>query len=402
MSSYESLIATAPPLETLSDAPPLAAFAEPSVAFVDALSAELFRMPEARSFPELTALAFWMRRSSVVRLKEAYLRRHAGQLSVARGTVLHFAPSNVDTIFVYSWFISLLCGNRNIVRLSTKASVQTDLLIGAIGRVLSRSEHAEIARRSMVVRYAADQRTTALLSAHCDTRVIWGGDATVATIRQVPLPATATEVAFANKFSLGLFDAVGWAAASGEQQSRWIDGFFNDAYWFDQMACSSPRLILWVGGEAEVDKARAGFWPALEQRVREKGVSFGDVDYVNKRIAQDLLSIEVDVSIPATSGNEVARLWLETPALHADAHCGAGLFFESRLARLDELRPLLSRKVQTVSYLGMQAEQLRDFVKEGPLAGVDRFVPVGSALDFASVWDGFDLMTVFTREIAVA
>lgn len=402
MSSYESLIATAPPLETLSDAPPLAAFAEPSVAFVDALSAELFRMPEARSFPELTALAFWMRRSSVVRLKEAYLRRHAGQLSVARGTVLHFAPSNVDTIFVYSWFISLLCGNRNIVRLSTKASVQTDLLIGAIGRVLSRSEHAEIARRSMVVRYAADQRTTALLSAQCDTRVIWGGDATVATIRQVPLPATATEVAFANKFSLGLFDAVGWAAASGEQQSRWIDGFFNDAYWFDQMACSSPRLILWVGGEAEVDKARAGFWPALEQRVREKGVSFGDVDYVNKRIAQDLLSIEVDVSIPATSGNEVARLWLETPALHADAHCGAGLFFESRLARLDELRPLLSRKVQTVSYLGMQAEQLRDFVKEGPLAGVDRFVPVGSALDFASVWDGFDLMTVFTREIAVA
>lgn len=402
MSSYESLIATAPPLEALSDAPPLAAFAEPSVAFVDALSAELFRMPEARSYPELTALAFWMRRSSVVRLKEAYLRRHAGQLSVARGTVLHFAPSNVDTIFVYSWFISLLCGNRNIVRLSTKASVQTDLLIGAIGRVLSRSEHAEIARRSMVVRYAADQRTTALLSAQCDTRVIWGGDATVATIRQVPLPATATEVAFANKFSLGLFDAVGWAAASCEQQSRWIDGFFNDAYWFDQMACSSPRLILWVGSEVEVEQARAGFWPALEQRVREKGVTFGDVDYVNKRIAQDLLSIEVDVSVPATSGNEVARLWLETPALHADAHCGAGLFFESRLARLDELRPLLSRKVQTVSYLGMQAEQLRDFVKEGPLAGVDRFVPVGSALDFASVWDGFDLMTVFTREIAVA
>ncbi|HEL3809657.1 TPA: hypothetical protein UMT89_000983 [Stenotrophomonas maltophilia] len=402
MSSYQSLITTAPALETLSDAPPLSAFAEPSVAFVDALSAELFGMPEARSYPELTALAFWMRRSSIVRLKEAYLRRHAGQLSVARGTVLHFAPSNVDTIFVYSWFISLLCGNRNIVRLSTKSSVQTDLLVGAIGRVLSRPEHAGIARRSMVVRYAADARTTALLSAQCDTRVIWGGDATVAAIRQVPLPATATEIAFANKFSLGLFDAGGWLAASDEQQARWIDGFFNDAYWFDQMACSSPRLILWVGTEAEVNSARDGFWPVLEQKVRQKGVSFGDVDYVNKRIAQDLLSIETDVSIPAGKGNDVARLWLETPALHADAHCGAGLFFESRLAQLDELRALLSRKVQTVSYLGMRSEQLRDFVQEAPLAGVDRFVPVGSALDFASIWDGFDLMTVFTREIAVA
>ncbi|HIE4188457.1 TPA: hypothetical protein ACXM51_001135 [Stenotrophomonas maltophilia] len=168
------------------------------------------------------------------------------------------------------------------------------------------------------------------------------------------------------------------------------------------MACSSPRLILWVGTEAEVDSARDGFWPVLEQKVRQKGVSFGDVDYVNKRIAQDLLSIETDVSIPAGKGNDVARLWLETPALHADAHCGAGLFFESRLAQLDELRALLSRKVQTVSYLGMRPEQLREFVQEAPLAGVDRFVPVGSALDFASIWDGFDLMTVFTREIAVA
>lgn len=401
MSTYESLIATAPGLENLADAPPLPAFAEPSVAFVDALSTELFRMPQARSYPELTALAFWMRRSNIVRLEEAYLRRHTGQLSVARGTVLHFAPSNVDTIFVYSWFISLLCGNRNIVRLSTKASVQTDLLVGAIGRVAARPEHAEIARRSLVVRYAADNRTTALLSALCDTRVIWGGDATVATIRQVPLPATATEIAFANKFSLGLFDAGGWLSASTEQQARWIDGFFNDAYWFDQMACSSPRLILWIGNEAEVERARAGFWPALEQKVRQRGVSFGDVDYVNKRIAQDLLSIEADVSIPVTAGNDVARLWLETPALHADAHCGAGLFFESRLAQLDELRPLLSRKVQTVSYLGMQPDRLRDFVQEAPLAGVDRFVPVGSALDFSSVWDGFDLMTVFTREIAV-
>ncbi|MCF3551738.1 hypothetical protein GUV67_19850 [Stenotrophomonas maltophilia] len=88
--------------------------------------------------------------------------------------------------------------------------------------------------------------------------------------------------------------------------------------------------------------------------------------------------------------------------MHADAHCGAGLFFESRIAHLDALRPLLSRKVQTVSYLGMPSDQLRSFVQQAPLAGVDRFVPVGSALDFSNVWDGFDLMTVFTREITVA
>lgn len=402
MSTYESLIESSPALGDLSKVPPLAAFAEPSVAFVDALSAELFSMPESRRYPELTALGFWMRRANVVKLKEAYLKRHVGQLSVARGTVLHIAPSNVDTIFVYSWFISLLCGNRNIVRLSSKSSAQTDLLVGAIRRVANRPEHTEIAKRSMVVRYPASNQVTALFSQYCDTRVIWGGDATVAMIRQVPLPGTATEIAFANKYSLGLFGAGGWGAASAEQRGRWVDGFFNDAYWFDQMACSSPRLLLWVGTAEEVEAARAEFWPAVEEKVRQKGVTFGDVDYVNKRIVQDTLSIDVSAHVPASASNAVARVWLETPELHAEIHCGAGLFFEARLASLGELRTLLSRKIQTVSYLGMDSQTLRDFVVEVPLAGVDRFVPVGSALDFSSVWDGFDLMTVFTREISVA
>jgi hypothetical protein len=62
----------------------------------------------------------------------------------------------------------------------------------------------------------------------------------------------------------------------------------------------------------------------------------------------------------------------------------------------------LSRTIQTISYSGWSKEEVRAFVSEKPLEGVDRIVPFGQALSFATVWDGFDLSRVFMREISVS
>ena len=80
---------------------------------------------------------------------------------------------------------------------------------------------------------------------------------------------------------------------------------------------------------------------------------------------------------------------------------GAGLFFECALPDLDALRPLLNRTVQTLSYAGVTRAELRALVAAAPLAGIDRMVPFGHALDFGPVWDGYDLPRVFMREISI-
>lgn len=402
MADFESLIPGAPSPEELRDVPPLPAFDEASLAFVEALSARLIRMPEARTYPELTALGFWMRRANLGRLRSSMEARAGVALLVPRGTVFHIAPSNVDTIFVYSWFLSLLTGNRNIVRLSSKPSPQAELLVGAIAGLLKEPAHAEIARRSLLVRYAASDSVTARLSAVCDVRVIWGGNNTVQQIRKLPIAPTATEVAFANKYSLALIGSQSWLEADDGQKATWTEAFYNDAYWFDQMACSSPRLVLWLGDTSQVQKASTDFWTRFEQYLELHQQRFGDADYVNKLVAEDTLAIEADVSIRTTATNDLMRVWLEKPALHDTLHCGAGLFFEAALPTLDAIRPLLNRTVQTLSYAGVETQMLRDFVAAFPLAGIDRIVPFGHALDFAPVWDGFDLLRVFMREVTVA
>lgn len=397
--AYQPLIEAAPTPEQLAQTAPLSPFAAEAINFVDALSSTLMRAPSSRDFPELVALGFWMRRANLERMRRALEQRRGDALLVPRGVAFHIAPSNVDTIFVYSWFLSLLSGNCNIVRLSSKPSAQAGLLVEAIAGLLRQPAHAAIAARTLLLRYQADDRITARLSQACDVRVIWGGDATVRAVRAVALAPTATEVAFSNKYSLALLHAERWLANSETEKNALATAFYNDAYWFDQMACSSPRSVLWLGSEAQARAAAADFWPRLEAVIAAKHARMADIDYVNKLLAQDGLAIEHGGLQQRGASNDLARTWLAQPALHVQHHCGAGLFFESALDSLEALRPLLKRTVQTVSYTGISREEWRAFIAAAPPAGIDRLVPFGQALDFAPVWDGFDLLRVFMREI---
>lgn len=400
--AYENLIAASPNPHELSAVLPLKPFAPQTLAFVDALSGVLMHSVAARQYPELMALAFWMRKANLARLEQNFIQELGERLLVPRGTVFHVAPSNVDTIFVYSWFLALLSGNRNIVRLSSKNSEQSQVLIQAIIGLLNDPLHAEIVARTLLIRYpAANKAVTADLSAVCDVRVIWGGNATVNEIRAIPIPPSAVDIAFANKYSIAMINAAHWLSKDDNIRDAEVQEFWNDAYWFDQMGCSSPRLVLWVGKQVPVEQAKQDFWARLEALLTKKQTRFSDADYVNKLMAVNSLAIDSAVKITTGAANNLVRVWLDSPALHIDYHCGVGLFFESRLATLAELRALLSRTVQTISYSGWTTETLREFVLEMPLAGIDRIVPFGQALNFAPVWDGFDLTRMFMREITV-
>lgn len=401
MSTYQSMLPDAPSPEALAAQPVFRPFEEGLMDFVSAFSEKLLHSPAARQHPDLVALAYWARRASLVRMRAAAACHTDGALLVPQGSVLHIAPSNVETIFIYSWFLSLLSGNRNIVRLPSKRSAQSDLLLDTAVGLLADDAHSAIARSTLLVRYGHDAGVTARLSAVCDVRVVWGGDQTVQEIRQVALPPTAREIAFPGKYSLAVINVAAWLEASPAQKDCWAAAFHADAYWFNQMACSSPRLVLWLGDSREARRAGAEFWGRLEDIVALRTARMADGDYVSKFVATNVLAIEANGTLAPAATNDLTRVWLDTPALHANHHCGAGLFLESAIDSLDALRPVLDRSVQTVAYAGFTREQMQAFVGTGPLRGIDRIVPFGKALSFSAVWDGQDLARAFLRHITV-
>lgn len=370
--------------------PSAAPFAPELVDFCHAVSRALFADRRAKRHPELVPLASFLRHASVTALADDFAAgARADVVQVPRGLAFHVPPSSVDTMFVYSLALSLLVGNRNVVRLSQRRGAATEVLVDVLGRVVG--EHPAVGRRLAVVSYGHELEPSALLSRHADVRVIWGGDATIDTIRALPLAPHATELLFGDRFSLAVLR--GGGADPGELARR----LFVDAYWFDQMGCSSPRLVVGVG---------AGAWDALERlfdalrgevRARRYALELGAV-LAKRAYAYGALA-DRPVRRYRELGNELTVLELDTLAGFDRAHPGAGLFFAAAVGALEDLAGVVVRKDQTMTVDGFDGAEVARFVRAVNGRGIDRVVPFGEALTFGRFWDGYDLLAELTRRV---
>lgn len=166
-------------------------FDEEVLLFTKALSKSLVRM---RKMPEVVALGYWLRKANIQEMKKKWEEQNKESFIKPRGIVFHIAPSNVDTIFVYSWMLSLLAGNRNIIRVSSKE--HSNELLDLILVELAKPEFENIAKQTIICTYNYDKNIGEQISEICHTRVIWGGNNTVQSIRQIPLNPMANELAF--------------------------------------------------------------------------------------------------------------------------------------------------------------------------------------------------------------
>ena len=384
-------------LEALSAREPQPPFSDSHLDCCAELSRSLFADPEARAFPALLALAFWLRKAELLSLRDEFAAlARPGVMRVPRGTVFHIPPGNVDTIFVYSWTLALLTGNRNVVRISTRNSPPTLILCRLLRGVLDGRGLGQF-----FVQYGHDPAVTAALSQACDVRVVWGGDRTVRAIREFPLPVHAKELTFPDRYSLSAISAAAWLSASAEERARVIQQFYNDVFWFDQVACSSPRLVVWCGPESDCSRASAGFLPALEQEIGRRGYRLEPAVRMQKALFAARAILDQPVSAYQTYGPQLVALDLESLENFNRHHCGGGLLFQFRTASLSAIAPHIRRQDQTLTYFGFERAELEGFARQLQGRGLDRIVPVGQALRFGRFWDGYDLLEEMTRAVAI-
>lgn len=372
--------------------------------FSDAVSRAIFHDPRSRAFPEMLAVAFWLRRAAVARLADRFAALEtAGSLRAPRGLAFHLPPTNVDTLFVYSLMASFLVGNLNVVRVSrSRPTEQVALLCEVLRAVLAEDRFAEFSDELAVVSYAHEAEPTAAVSKEADVRLLWGGDETIDRLRPVPIGAGAHDLTFGDRFSFAVLRPDAVLEADHESRYTVAERLFNDAYWFDQLACSSPRLLVWVGGHAEVDTARQVLFTELARVVAVKGYRLEPGAAIAKLTFMYGALIDRPIESVYQVGNELFVLSLKHLAAFDRTHPGAGLFFEARVNALSDLVTFVRRKDQTLTAYGFSTEELTTFAQSLHGRGIDRIVPFGEALSFGTFWDGYDLLAELTRTITVA
>lgn len=389
MNDVEYVIGTADIVNT-----PIRVYDDTACAFIAELSAEILKSPLARTYPDLSALAFWGRKANLQKLKEAF-GDTAGRLG--RGLCFHIAPSNIPVNFAFTYLFGLLSGNANIVRLPSKMFPQIDALCTLIKKVLPK--YPKIKKRTAFVRYPRSDEITAEFCKIADARMIWGGDKTIASIKSLPASPRCVDIAFADRYSLAMIDGEAVLQAAAEKMKQLVENFYNDTWLMDQNACSSPQIILW---QNDSDEARKKFWDAA-LAIAEAKYALQDAVSVDKYTLFCTEAIVNDNAVNFVSnGNLLYRE--EVRALTPDIinHRGkGGYFFEHTLTDLSELCTVITEKFQTITYFGIDAVALREDLIAANVRGIDRIVPIGKAMDIDVIWDGHDLVRELSRIVKV-
>ncbi|MCW8107608.1 hypothetical protein OPS25_03695 [Alteromonas ponticola] len=357
------------------------------ISFTSALSKQLMA-PESQHISELVALGFWLRENNII-------KEFQHQFTCIRkpvGMVVHYTPANVDTMFVYSWICSLVCGNRNLIRLNSRLSELQNVLLNCISSVLAKPEFEAVAKTNAFIQYDKSLNELAIkISRSADARVLWGGDASVMAIRQLPIKPRCRDISFSDRYSASILNG---DELSAENIKDVAEHLYRDIHPFNQQACSSPKIIFWKGS--------ATLQPEVLNFLDKKFSTNMSVTLKNEQLVM-LQSMAVEGEIrQAFTHNSLLSIEIQSGAsIDVTRHNGQFSIWIVPIRRISELNDYCDDKLQTLTYWGINKEELVKFLSSTSIHGIDRLVPLGQALSFSSQWDGYSLVDQLTKIVSV-
>lgn len=365
------------------------------IEFLNDVSREIMKDPRAKAYSDVVTFAFWIRKGSVLKLRERFENR-TDMFCLGKGVIFHIAPSNVPVNFAYSLVSGLLTGNANVVRVPSKEFPQVTILADAFSKVLLRWD--DMKPYVILIRYDRNKDVNDLFSSIADVRVVWGGDRTIAELRKSDLPPRSGEITFADRYSMALIDADSYLEL--ENKRKVAEDFYNDTFFLDQNACTSPRIIIWTG--KRIEEGKKIFWKE-EHRLVEKKYPFQAIQGVNKLTMSYLIAAaEPGVKVEKCQDNLIVRVNVpEITDYLMDYRDNSGYFYEYDCEDILSIKALCNdKRCQTIAYIG-DSKTFLPLIKAG-VKGIDRVVPMGKTMDFDLIWDGYNLPAVLTRSIVMA
>ena len=370
------------------------AFDSLTLELFNAISREILTDKSLNKIPAIAALGFWLRRASIETIgsNNYHLVNPTGFIIEPRGIVFHVCPSNVDTMFMYSLAISLLMGNRNIVRISGRGENEVVInLITIINKVLEQPEYIAYRKYIAIIAYEHDDEISEFFSLNADARILWGGDQTISVFKSFQTKPRVKDIAFADRVSCSVFKATAFFELGANDKRELVRKFFNDAYAFDQMGCSSPQMVFVLADEREHKEFLNEFYVLLTEFASEFYTK--DVYSLAGLKLNFFTSNIINNSIKGVIYRNSYVVFAEVADFHSiEKSCGGGFFYVKQVKDLLELVSFVTRKVQTLSYYGLSEKELHSITSSSFGIGIDRVVPVGTALNFDYIWDGYNLL----------
>jgi hypothetical protein len=161
-------------------------------------------------------------------------------------------------------------------------------------------------------------------------------------------------------------------------------------------------LLIWTGSTKNVFKSKKIFWNSLHIFIKERYPvqPIIAVDKLTSFYNQSVLM--KNISKEDSYDNLIWRVNINELANNIDNYrCSSGYFNEYHALSISEIKNIVNRKYQTLSYYGFSQNELKKIMKELKPIGIDRIVPIGKTADFSLTWDGYNLIETLSRKIDI-
>jgi acyl-CoA reductase-like NAD-dependent aldehyde dehydrogenase len=307
---------------------------------------------------------------------------------VPRGVVCHWIAGNVPLLGMFSWAVSMLLGNINVVRLSSR---QDDLLTPLLRLLASVSPEGEqLAAETLALQFDRDDEAAhAAMSAAADVRIAWGGREAVEAILRLPCEWDCETLVLGPRMSMAVVDP---AAVTPKSLAR----LATDIAYFDQQACSSPQRVYVKGqpGTAAFDDLVAGLSHELSEQTRKfprHPLDFGET----YRIVLDRARVALSGGHLRQDGGTQWTVALVERAMD-EVRCANRFVQVVPFQAVGEIVPEIPRNVQS-AVIALDGDDTAAFTEAAAHAGVCRFPRPGQGNFFETPWDGVPVASRLVR-----
>ena len=372
--------------------------------FFDTVSKSILSNKTINSLPEIAALGFWLRKANLIKVKQQneHLFGNGIYNISPLGKVFHICPANVDTMFIYSLTVSVLMGNKNLLRVSSRMDApHVSLLFEIINNTIGKDKYTVFKEYINIISYPHTDIISTSISENVNARVIWGGDNTIKTFKGFDTAPRTKDIVFADRVSVLCINCKSYNLLQNNELKVVLRNFYNDAYTFDQMGCSSPQTIYFIGSKTDSDTCINKF--------RKEASDYLAVHYENdiSSLASLKLNRMVDDAINNILVSQVGDNYLKLIEVNSKIDesilhgCGGGYFYVKHIESAKALIELNNPKLQTVSYFGLSNDDLNLLIDLSNGEGIDRIVPLGQALNFNYIWDGYNLFDELSKKVYI-